>query len=337
MDDQGAKSPALLRAGSVQTVPTVSAARQRYTQLCAAIPQRKKLIAQWKDFVPQFELKRAQQLMPLQRRLRKVRVGMAQTLDRGLRNGTLKRSQQRRAQQLLLDMLAQLLREAPDDALEQLFYQHQPSDDPFFSLNEIKDSRRLASHLADASPDAATASEDARQERQRRAASREAQFKREAAAPAEADAVRDLYRRLARQLHPDREPDPQEQLRKTALMQQINAAYGARDLITLLELGGEHALLNDGAQGAEDAIRQYNRVLEEQLFCLDMDLMDLTEPFREWLEQAALQDLSPQLLDQRLNRELRQLKAQVQSAEDELKFLREPGALALWLESVRGS
>ncbi len=53
----------------------------------------------------------------------------------------------------------------------------------------------------------------------------------------DADAsLRQIYRQLASALHPDREPDPQERLRKNALMSQANAAYDRKDLLALLRL-----------------------------------------------------------------------------------------------------
>jgi hypothetical protein len=48
--------------------------------------------------------------------------------------------------------------------------------------------------------------------------------------------VRDIFRKLTSQLHPDREPDAAERARKTALMQRVNVAYAANDLLALLEL-----------------------------------------------------------------------------------------------------
>jgi hypothetical protein len=80
-------------------------------------------------------------------------------------------------------------------------------------------------------------------EREQRAAKKKkkpAQLKKEELAAAQAKdadgALRTLYRQLASALHPDREQDPQEQIRKTALMKDANAAYERRDLLALLQL-----------------------------------------------------------------------------------------------------
>jgi hypothetical protein len=48
--------------------------------------------------------------------------------------------------------------------------------------------------------------------------------------------IRALYLLLARALHPDKEADPARQKEKTAWMQKVTAAYGARDLAKLLDI-----------------------------------------------------------------------------------------------------
>jgi hypothetical protein len=62
-------------------------------------------------------------------------------------------------------------------------------------------------------------------------------------------ALREAYRKLASHLHPDREQDAMERERKTALMQQANAAYERRDLMGLLRLQMECAQLDADALG----------------------------------------------------------------------------------------
>jgi curved DNA-binding protein CbpA len=48
--------------------------------------------------------------------------------------------------------------------------------------------------------------------------------------------VREIYRKLASALHPDRETDEREREAKTALMQRVNQACEAQDLLALLQL-----------------------------------------------------------------------------------------------------
>src|SRR6185436_12237903 len=62
------------------------------------------------------------------------------------------------------------------------------------------------------------------------------QLKAEAEATHASQSVREVYRKLASELHPDRETDAAERERKTVLMQKVNQAYAAQDLLTLLQL-----------------------------------------------------------------------------------------------------
>lgn len=55
--------------------------------------------------------------------------------------------------------------------------------------------------------------------------------------------LRALYRKLVRAIHPDRESDPSLREKKTELMQAINAAYRAGDMLALLDLQIESGLL----------------------------------------------------------------------------------------------
>ena len=63
-----------------------------------------------------------------------------------------------------------------------------------------------------------------------------AQEKREAEAQLATQSVREVFRKLASALHPDRETDDSQRAAKTALMQKVNQAYAAGDLLALLEL-----------------------------------------------------------------------------------------------------
>lgn len=66
-----------------------------------------------------------------------------------------------------------------------------------------------------------------------RARSAPAEAEKETASAGE---IRALYLILARALHPDKEADPARREAKTAWMQKVTAAYGARDLAKLLDI-----------------------------------------------------------------------------------------------------
>jgi len=97
---------------------------------------------------------------------------------------------------------------------------------------------------------------------------------REQAAQGASRAMREVFRKLASELHPDREPDPDERVRKTVLMQRVNQAYAAGDLLALLELqlSIEQIDASTLAGIAQDRLAHYNHVLEAQLQSLQDEL-----------------------------------------------------------------
>lgn len=105
-----------------------------------------------------------------------------------------------------------------------------------------------------------------------------AQLKKKQLASAHAQdadgALRTLYRQLASALHPDREPDPREQLRKTALMKEANAAYERRDLLALLQLQLQADLADADhvATLAQEKLAALTALLKERVAVLNQEL-----------------------------------------------------------------
>lgn len=118
-----------------------------------------------------------------------------------------------------------------------------------------------------------------RAERQRQRAREKAEAQRAVDLQA---SVRDIYRKLVRDLHPDREADPVERERKTVLMQRINQAYEAGDLLTLLELQFQFEQLDPAklAQLSAERLKHYTAVLREQLKAIREQIGACTEGLR---------------------------------------------------------
>lgn len=84
------------------------------------------------------------------------------------------------------------------------------------------------------------------------------------------NALRAIYRQLASTLHPDREPDAQEQIRKTALMKEVNTAYKKRDLFALLQfLPPTSTIANDQLEAFTTLLKERVSVLQTQ--CQQME------------------------------------------------------------------
>jgi hypothetical protein len=164
---------------------------------------------------------------------------------------------------------------------------------------------------------------------------------RERRQAAEADklkqSVRDIFRKLASQLHPDREPDGAERERKTRLMQRVNVAYAANDLLGLLELQLEveqidHAHLNNLG---EDRIKQYNKILDGQLREIEREI--------HMIEYAAAMEmggevrgrLTPQKMLRCLRADIADLKVKLAEVTAEIEEFKDVNKLKAWLKTYR--
>jgi hypothetical protein len=125
-----------------------------------------------------------------------------------------------------------------------------------------------------------------------------AEDKRKAAEDALSQSLREIYRKLASSLHPDRETDPELRAQKTVLMQRINIAYQAKDLLALLTLQLEVEQISAATLGQvpEQRLAQYNQILREQLQTLKAQQRDL---FEELQDRTGAQDYcrAPKLAD----------------------------------------
>lgn len=101
-----------------------------------------------------------------------------------------------------------------------------------------------------------------------------------------------IYRQLAKALHPDLEKDPDSRQRKSALMQELTAAYAKQDLHTLLRLQLEwiHGEGAGVARLTDERLDAYNLVLQEQMAQLELELAEL--PLHPKF-QPLVEDLGP--------------------------------------------
>jgi hypothetical protein len=86
-----------------------------------------------------------------------------------------------------------------------------------------------------------------------------------------------IYKRLVKTLHPDLETDPVVRERKSALMQQVTAAYSRNDLLALLRLelewiGGDHL---DASRLTDETTLAYTALLKEQAADLEAACAEL--------------------------------------------------------------
>ena len=150
-------------------------------------------------------------------------------------------------------------------------------------------------------------------------------------------ALREIYRKLASAVHPDRESDAARREEKNELMQRINQAYAANDLLSLFEIQIEIDQLDPEQIGnlGTQRLRHYNRLLAEQLEQLRGKLQALEASAGADDETDFEAGFDAQKLEMRLRRQARGLRAEVTRQEQLLRVLADKAATRRWLKQQR--
>jgi hypothetical protein len=157
--------------------------------------------------------------------------------------------------------------------------------------------------------------------------------------------LRELMRKLVSALHPDREPDAKERERKTEIMKRVNEAYERNDLLTLLSLQLEiepvgvgcfakakQNQVDDIAKFSDERVKQYIRVLEDQLRSLRDEQAGIRQSILHWLQPSTEflhQPGSPSCnasLDKLLKLQIERAKVQLERAQSDRRDFTLPGA-----------
>ncbi len=336
-----------------------SKAEKAFRQLVAKIEAKREQLLQWQAYQLRYNQRVTDEVEPVQARLREGQRKMVDLIDELLSRPQpamrLTRIERAKLGQLLTDIAGGLLDASGDAELERLYdkysgvsYQQVQrsrmemtesmlSDVLGFDLDDehgaasteellelaqqkmgeqIEQAERLAqqheeAHFAKRSK-AGAAKADA------------AQARREAAAREVSQSLREVYRKLVSALHPDREPDALERQRKTLLMQRLNQAYDANDLLTLLglQLEIEQIDAEHMASVSPQRLAHYNQILREQLGGLEAELARCIEPFLGRVRSAY--NMTPQHVDREMSGEIAQIKMHLKELLHDLTAFREP-------------
>ena len=317
----------------------LSPAQKLFNKLIDRIAAQRQALQQWRDLVSRYQQRVATELAPVQGRLREKRLAMVRLLDEAAGHKSLSKSQRAKVADLLLEGHDDELVRVHDRYSEVSFEESQREDldlahamaGSIFGVDLGDDhGARTPEELAQSIADKVNAARQAEapqaprgRKKSAKAAARELQ--REQAAHGASRSLREVYRALASELHPDRETDAAERARKTALMQQANQAYEARDLLALLELQLSIEQIDPGAMAglAQDRLAHYNLVLQEQLQRLQDELDELKAPFTTGLSLRALRDLTPAKALQSLDDDLHQLRLALDQIDADLLAFRD--------------
>jgi hypothetical protein len=348
-----------LQISTAETGPALTPQQKRFNTLLRQIEQARRSLAAWQDSVDAYRQAHARVLLPLQEELMAARRQWAFALDELLARPGWSRAQRDTLGELLCDAAGELLQVSDDDdELKALFAKHAEVDfdterqrvmQAMKNMTEavtgldlgddegIETDADLFERMQQGLQQRAAAEEAQRSARQARRRKTPAQERREAEALQATQSVREIFRKLASAIHPDRETDARQRERKTALMQKVNEAYAASDLLALLELQLQIEQIDARhiASAGTERLKHYNKVLGEQLaelraevagvemrFCIDFGL----EPGCE---------LNPRQLGQLIDQRSRQLRAELSQQQRDLTMLADMPATRRWLKRQR--
>jgi hypothetical protein len=326
----------------------------RFEQLMADIAAQRDKLGAWQQATTDYYQQQTTVLGPLLATVRGLDIGLLRFLDHASHGGDLGRTDLALLHALVRDFAASLLQQGQDAGLKEILARHQDED-------EAEDAREGAAKAAAApvepsTPDTASSDDwmhewqqmeaaqaDAAQQRERQRAQRKAASRRarQQAQPQQADAsqsIRDVYRKLASALHPDREQDLTERERKTTLMQRVNQAYAAKNLLDLLQLQLEIEQIDVKSiqTMGEARLRRYNEVLAEQLADLQKETVSVERALRTQLGLGHGAELTPTRMTRALKEQARGLQQDIAYYRMELKELEDPRTLKRWLREQRG-
>lgn len=302
-----------------------SPAQKKFNSTLKKIEVQQALLLEWQSAVSNAQQASQDKLEPLKQVFREEQVTMLMMLDNLYKTQKFAANQQDKIISLILTLADELISSQGRDDLKSLYNQYsevdydtQSAEDKLYEaelLQDIFEAQFGVTLDADddldfADPDMVAARLHEKREAQQRQAEAQRSARKQSAkqlaqaaleqeeAAGMSKSIQAVYRQLVTALHPDREPDAVERERKTELMQQVNVAYGKKDLLQLLALQLSVEQINQDNLNniAEDKLKHYNKVLANQLSELQQEVMTLEMQVRQMLQVAPYESISPKKL-----------------------------------------
>lgn len=350
-----------LQISSATGAAALTPEQKRFNNLIRQIEQARRTLAAWQDNIPLYLQAYLQQIEPLITTLDAARREWALALDHLLDQPGWTKTERDTLRDLICDSAAEILGAGGEDdaAMKALFDKHSEVDfdteqqharralkDLMESVTgldlgddtEIPSDEDLFSRMQDKlRPEAAGADAQAPEAPSRRRRKTAAQERRESEAQLATQSLREIFRKLASALHPDRETDPEQRVAKTALMQKVNQAYAANDLLTLLELQLQIEQVDVGhiANASAQRLKHYNKVLSEQLNELKTEILRVEDGFRFEFGMERGWGMNPTKLLGTVDRNAKHLRADLAMHQRDMRMLGDRAATKRWLKRER--
>lgn len=332
-------------------------AERTFQQLVGTIARTRSELKEWQAYELRYNQRLVDEIDPLRAKLHTHQRRMVTLIDdmlsRPAASRSLVRTERAKLSQMLVELVRGLLYDGGDDALEALHDKYSEVSRAQMRRSEMELAQSMLSEVfgLDIGDDhGATTPEELLEHARRQTAERAdanerltqdlrnpsedgpgatasaAQARREQAAREVSQSLREIYRKLASALHPDREQDPEARQRKTSMMQRVNQAYDASDLLALLALQLEIEQIDAAhlSSVTPKRLAHYNKVLREQLAELEAELARHVGPFRRSVGLPENVALTPAAVDKHMSTSVKQLRAAIRQLRADLDAFRDP-------------
>jgi hypothetical protein len=333
----------------------LSKAKKLFNKLVKQIDNQKKELSEWQTIMPIYQYKYSSEFLPLIKKMDECRKTLIYLLDNVYEDNKITKRERAKISDLICSMAPYLIINNENDRLKQIYDKYSDSnfdtekqdaqndiklmmkdmfdldigeDDMDFSSPEsllAKVAQKMKQKLEQEESEEENREENKEEDWPKRKKSAKTLAKEETQKQEKQEisqSIKDVYRQLASSLHPDKEQDPQERIRKTALMQNINIAYKNKDLLTLLELQLEVEQINQSNidNMPETRIMHYNKVLTNQSSELKQEILGIKQAMQFKFSTLADKIMSPKKIIESLNVEIGLINLDIKKASHDLKL-----------------
>ncbi|HAT33653.1 MAG TPA: hypothetical protein DCW29_23270 [Janthinobacterium sp.] len=351
-----------LRIAEPTTKGPASRARKQFNTLIKKLEAMRLRLAGWKEALPMIMGQAEREYKPLALAYAARQRALVLLLDRMCEHKSMGKKDRAKLADLICSMALEALEDGDDAQLKEIYKRRGGGDfdaeaaeagAAIKDMVEILTGVRMEGDVDLRSPEAVLEELSAQMERrdhqerqaeQERAATRpkpSGALARERRQAAEADrlkqSVRDIFRKLVSELHPDREPDAVERQRKTALMQRVNVAYAANDLLGLLELQLEVEQIDQNSLDnlSDERIKQYNKILDGQLREVERETAGIEYAAAMEMGGETRGRLTPQSMLRCLRVDIEEMRGRCDVIGAELEEFKDVAKLKAWLKTYR--
>lgn len=341
----------------------LSKAQKKFNSLIKKIDAQKKILVDWESSKLKISQKINDEYEPLHENYNQARAELLYLLDRAHGNSFFKKTDKAKLKELICNLAIELIQDGMDE-LKEIYNRYSNTDfdtetqemeaditntmksmiENMFGMELDNVDLSSPEHIFEAIQQKIDGQQENILHQQTLHAPRKKtpkQLEKEAREKEEAQnaskSIQEVFRKLVAVLHPDREPDETERERKTELMQRVNEAYSKKDLLQLLALQLEIEQIDQSNLNtiAEDKLKHFNKILQEQLDELLQEIDEIQFPFRVILNAPPYVSLKPKDVMNSLSYDIYRLNDSIRDIQIEIEELQNPVNLKAMLKSVK--